>query len=82
VATTSQKGAMIAPGLEAKFMEDLFRSYWWLLFPMAWFIIVGWRAWLRHLRRRDTVDLIKSYAASGKDIPAGLIDKLSRRSEG
>ena len=29
--------AMIAPGLEAKIMEDLFRSYWWLIFPIAFF---------------------------------------------
>ena len=72
---------MIAPGLEAKIMEDLFRSYWWLLFPLAWFVIAGWRAWLRHQSRRDVVDLVKSYAASGKEIPAGLLDKLGGRNK-
>jgi len=22
-------------------MEDLFRSHWWLLFPLAWFVSAG-----------------------------------------
>ncbi len=57
-------------------MEDLFRSYWWLLFPLAWFIISGWQSWLNYRRHKDTLDIVKSYAASGKDIPAGLLDKL------
>ncbi len=60
-------------------MEDLFRSYWWLLFPLAWLIIGGFRGWLDYQRRRDNLDLIKHFADSGKDIPAGLIEKLGGR---
>lgn len=60
-------------------MEDLFRSYWWLLFPLAWMIIGGFRGWLDEQRRRDNLNLIKHLADSGKDIPAGLIDKLGGR---
>lgn len=60
-------------------MEDLFRSYWWLLFPLAWMIIGGFRGWLDDQRRRDNLNLIKHLADSGKDIPAGLIDKLGGR---
>jgi hypothetical protein len=63
---------MIAPGLEAETMEDLFRSYWWLLFPLAWFVVGGWQSWLNYRRHRDTLDIIKTYADSGKDVPAGL----------
>jgi len=22
-------------------MEDLFRSYWWLIFPLGWFVASG-----------------------------------------
>lgn len=58
-------------------MEDLFRSYWWLLFPLAWFIISGWQSWLNYRRHRDTLDIVRGYAQSGKDIPAGLLDKLN-----
>ena len=29
-------------------MEDLFRSYWWLLFPAGWFIAEAWQSWLRY----------------------------------
>jgi hypothetical protein len=39
----------------------------------------GHQRWLAYLRRRDSLRLIKHLADSGKDIPAGLIDKLGRR---
>ena len=58
-------------------MEDLFRSYWWLLFPMSWFVIGGWQSWLNYRKHRDSLDIIKRYADSGKEIPAGLLDKLN-----
>ncbi|MDP1632059.1 MAG: hypothetical protein Q8L66_11640 [Caulobacter sp.] len=58
-------------------MEDLFRSYWWLMFPLAWFVIGAWRSWLDYRGHRDTLDIIKSYANSGKEPPAGLLDKLN-----
>lgn len=60
-------------------MEDLFRSYWWLMFPLAWMIIGAFRGWLDLRRRRDNLDLIKHFADNGKDIPAGLIEKLGGR---
>ncbi|MCF8504329.1 MAG: hypothetical protein K9G59_05390 [Caulobacter sp.] len=58
-------------------MEDLFRSYWWLMFPLAWFIMGGWQSWLNYRKHRDNIDIIKSYAASGREPPAGLLDKLN-----
>lgn len=57
--------------------EDLFRTYWWLMFPLAWFVVGGWHSWLNYRKHRDTLDIIKSYAATGKDVPAGLMDKLN-----
>lgn len=59
-------------------MEDLFRSYWWLLFPLAWVVIGGFQSWMSYRARRDTLDLIKTYAASGQDVPPALLDKLGR----
>lgn len=60
-------------------MEDLFRSYWWLLFPFAWMIISGFRGWLAYQRRRDSLDLIRHLSDSGREIPASLIEKLGGR---
>lgn len=59
-------------------MEDLFRHFWWLLFPLGWMIVGGFNSWLAYRARRDTLDLIKGYAKSGREIPAGLVDKLGR----
>jgi hypothetical protein len=50
-------------------MEDVFYRYWWLLFPLAWFVLSGWKSWLRHQRRRDELDLMRTYAAHGKTPP-------------
>lgn len=58
-------------------MEDLFRSYWWLMFPLFWFIAGAWHSLVNLRRHRDNIDLMKSYIASGKEIPAGLMDKLN-----
>ena len=57
--------------------ESLFRSYWWLMFPLFWFVAGAWHSLLNLRRHRDNLDLIKTYIASGKEIPAGLMDKLN-----
>lgn len=58
-------------------MEDLFRSYWWLLFPLGWLIAGAWHSLIGYRRHRDTLDLVKSYVAQGKEPPAGLLDGLN-----
>jgi hypothetical protein len=60
-------------------MEDLFRSFWWLIFPLSWFVVGGFRSWLAYKANRDTLDLLKSYAASGREPPPELVARLSRR---
>lgn len=57
-------------------MEDLFRSYWWLIFPLAGFGFAAWDRWLQYRRSRDALDLIKTYAAQGKEPPAELIRQV------
>jgi hypothetical protein len=57
-------------------MEDLFRSYWWLLFPIMWFVFGAWDRWLSYRRSRDALDLIKAYTAQGKDPPAELLAQV------
>jgi hypothetical protein len=58
-------------------MEDLFRSYWWLLFPIGWMIAGAWHSLMHYRRHRDTLDLVKSYVDQGKEPPAGLLDRLN-----
>jgi hypothetical protein len=59
-------------------VEDLFRAYWWLLFPLGWFIASGFQGWLNYRRHRDRLDMIKAYAAQGKEPPAELLASLNR----
>lgn len=54
-------------------MEDIFRSYWWLLFPIGFFVFGAWDRWLVYRRSRDHLELLKSYAAQGKEPPPELV---------
>lgn len=58
-------------------MEELFRSYWWLLFPLSWFVIGGWNSWLNYRRSRDAMDLMRTYAAKGQEPPPDLLKTFS-----
>ncbi|WGM39896.1 hypothetical protein [Caulobacter sp. NIBR1757] len=57
-------------------MEDLFRSYWWLLFPLGFFVVQAWDQWMRYLKHKNTLDLVKSYAEQGRDPPADLLAQV------
>ncbi len=59
-------------------MEDLFRSYWWLLFPLAWFVSQGVSSVLNYRRQRETLRLIETYAKSGQQPPEALLKVLDR----
>ena len=59
-------------------MEDLFRSYWWLLFPLGWFAVGGFNSFLNYRRQKDTLRLIQTYAEKGQEPPAALLKVLDR----
>jgi hypothetical protein len=61
-----------------KTMEDLFRSYWWLLFPLAWFVSIGFSSLLNYRRQRATLKLIETYAQKGEQPPEALLKVLER----
>ena len=61
-----------------KIMEDLFRSYWWLLFPLAWFVFGGFSSFLNYRRQKDTLKLIQTYAERGQEPPEALLKVLDR----
>ena len=56
---------------------QLFRELWWLIFPIAFFAFGAWRNWLTYRANREMLDLIKTYAASGREPPPELLAKLS-----
>lgn len=60
-------------------MEELFRSYWWLVFPLSWIVFGAFQSWLAYRARRDTLALLKSYAEAGRDPPAELVARLRVR---
>ena len=59
-------------------MWGFLAQYWWLMFPLAWFVGAGWNSWLNYRRQRATIELVKSYADAGKEPPAELIRALER----
>lgn len=56
---------------------QLFREFWWLIFPLAGFAFGAWRNWLTYRANREMLDLIKTYAASGREPPAELLSRLN-----
>ena len=36
-------------------MWDFLAQYWWLMFPLAWFVGAGWNSWLNYRRQRATI---------------------------
>jgi len=63
-------------------MVELFESYWWLLFPLAFFVSAGWGSFMRYKRTQAKIDLLKTYAASGKEPPADLVASLDAPDDG
>jgi len=59
-------------------MGEIFENYWWLLFPLGYFLAAGWGSFMRYKRTQSKIDLIKTYAAAGKEPPAELIATLDR----
>lgn len=59
-------------------MEDLFRSYWWLLFPLGWMGFGAFTSFLNYRRQQQTLDLLKTYAEKGQEPPAALLQVLEK----
>lgn len=59
--------------------DHIFWQFWWLIFPLGWFVFAAWRSWLGYRANREALDLMKTYVASGREPPPELLNKLSRR---
>jgi hypothetical protein len=62
-------------------MEELFRDYWWLLFPIFGMVLVFFGMMQEDHRARARLDLIRSYVAQGKEPPAELLKLASQEDD-
>ena len=54
-------------------MENLFHAYWWLLFPLGWFVFGGFNAMVHYYRQKNVLKIIKTYADRGEQPPEALL---------
>ncbi|WP_425990929.1 hypothetical protein [Brevundimonas sp. TWP2-3-2] len=54
-------------------MVELFQSFWWLLFPLGWFIFGGFNAMVNYYRQKNVLKIIKTYADRGEQPPEALL---------
>jgi hypothetical protein len=52
---------------------ELFRDFWWLIFPVFGIFMAAWGMASSERRGRQVLDLIKSYVDQGKDPPPELL---------
>ena len=52
-------------------MDYMLFRFWWLVFPIMWFAFGMFRMAMRAAEQRAAMDLMRTYAAQGKD-PADL----------
>ena len=60
---------------------EVFESFWWLLFPLAFFVAGGWSSFMRYKRAQAKIELLKTYAAAGKEPPADLVASLNSETD-
>ncbi|MGH6949875.1 MAG: hypothetical protein ACREH4_03325 [Vitreimonas sp.] len=53
--------------------EELFRDFWWLMFPLFGLVMAAWGMASSEGRSKRVMDLIQSYVDQGKDPPAELL---------
>lgn len=58
-------------------MEHFLYSFWWLIFPLMWFGFGFFGMALRYCRHKDAMDVLKTYAAQGKEPPPEVSRILS-----
>lgn len=63
-------------------MEQLFRDFWWLLFPLGWLVAGGFRSFLNYQRQKQALELMRTYAEKGQEPPEKLIYLLGKEGDG
>jgi hypothetical protein len=58
-------------------MEELFREFYWLIFPIMGMGIAVFAIWMAFNHKRRTLDLLRIYAEQGKEPPPSLVEALT-----
>lgn len=58
-------------------MEDLFRSFWWIIFPIFGLAMGGWHSFAQFRNQQKKLDIIKTYAMRGEQPPEALLASLN-----
>jgi hypothetical protein len=58
--------------------NELFRDFWWLVFPLFGMGMAIWGTAAEERRARSTVELIKFYAGQGKEPPPELLKLVAQ----
>jgi hypothetical protein len=61
--------------------DPSWHAIWWLILPILLTGAILFNIWLRHRRIRETLELMRTYVAQGKDPPAELLDSLKERDD-
>lgn len=61
-------------------MEELFRDYWWLIFPIFGMAMAFWGMVQDDRRARNVLNVIRSYTDQGKEPPPELL-KLAQEAD-
>jgi len=59
-------------------MYELFRDFWWVMFPMSFMLLGAFRAWLSYRAHREVVLTLRKLATEGREPPAALVAALLR----
>ncbi len=52
-------------------------SFWWLIFPIMGFVFGGFGMWMGFRQQQRSLDIIKSYADQGKEVPPEVMQALN-----
>ncbi len=63
-------------------MEELFRDFWWLIFPIFGMGMSVWGMAHSERRSRNVIDLIRTYTDQGKAPPPELLQLAAKSLEG
>lgn len=60
----------------------IFWSFWWLIFPIMGFVFGGFRMWLAHRQSQQAMEILKTYAAQGKEPPPEVMAAVTGMQSG
>jgi hypothetical protein len=54
-------------------------NFWWLIFPIGWGLAGMARAWMKHKRAQQALEILSSYAGQNKEPPPEVLALLQPR---